>query len=87
MICLVPELEHENVFDGVALLSAGLCTGLGTFGPGISSGRTAAEAAKQIVYNPEIYGTMSRISMFAQGLIETAAIYAVLISFLLLFFR
>ena len=87
LLFLVPELEHENVLDGVALLSAGLCTGLGTFGPGISSGRTAAEAAKQIVYNPEIYGTMSRISMFAQGLIETAAIYAVLISFLLLFFR
>ena len=87
LLVVVPVSGSENIIDGVALLAAGLCTGIGTIGPGISSGKMAAEASNQIAYNPEMYGVLSRVSMFAQGLIETAAIYAVLISFLLLFLR
>jgi F-type H+-transporting ATPase subunit c len=87
LLFLVPPLGQEDMLDGIALLAAGLCTSIGTFGPGISSGRTAMAACKEIAYQPETYSALSRVSMFAQGLIETAAIYAVLISFLLLFFR
>lgn len=87
LLFMVPPIGSENLLDGIMLLSAGLCTGIGTIGPGISSGKTATEAGKQIAYNPETYSALSRVSMFAQGLIETAAIYAVLISFLLLFLR
>lgn len=70
--------------QGIAFLAASLCTGFGMTGPGISSGKTAAAACKQITYNPETYSMLSRVSLFAQGLIETCAIYAVLISFLLI---
>ncbi len=87
LLFLVPTIAQESLVDGIALLAAGLCTGIGTMGPGISSGRTAMAACEQIAYKPETYSMLSRVSMFAQGLIETAAIYAVLISFLLLFFR
>ncbi len=87
LLFLVPAMPQENVLDGIALLAAGLCTGFGTIGAGISSGRTATAACNQIALNPDTYTALSRISMFAQGLIETAAIYAVLISFLLLFYR
>lgn len=87
LLFLIPPLAQENILDGIALLAAGLCTGIGTIGSGISSGLTATAACKQIARKPETYSSLSRISMFAQGLIETAAIYAVLISFLLLFYR
>ncbi len=80
-------MPEENILDGIVLLSAGLCTGIVTIGPGISSGRTATAACNQIAYNPDTYTALSRLSMFAQGLIETSAIYAVLISFLLLLYR
>lgn len=83
----IPIAPTENVLDGIILLSAGLCTGIGTVGPGISSGRTATAACKQIAHNPLLYTPLSRMSMFAQGLIETSAIYAILISFLLLLYR
>lgn len=86
LLFLVPSLAEENILDGIALFAAGICTGVGTIGPGISSGKTATAAVEQITQHPEIHGTLSRISMFAQGLIETSAIYAVLISFALLFF-
>jgi F0F1-type ATP synthase membrane subunit c/vacuolar-type H+-ATPase subunit K len=85
LLFLVP--YSDSLIDGIALLAAGICTGLGTIGPGISSGRTATAACEQIAINPETYTVLSRVSMFAQGLIETSAIYAVLISFLLLFYR
>ncbi len=87
LLFLAPSIHQENLIDGIALFAAGLCTALGTIGPGISSGRTATAACEQIIKNPEMYGSLSRVSMFAQGLIETAAIYAVLISFMLIFFR
>lgn len=87
LLFLVPAIPEENLLDGIALLAAGLCTGIGTLGPGISSGRTARAACEQIALQPDTYSSLSRISMFAQGLIETSAIYAILISFLLLFFR
>ena len=87
LLFLVPPMVGEDMIDGMALLAAGLCTGIGTFGPGLSSGRTAMAACEQIAIDPSRHGTLSRLSMFAQGLIETSAIYAVLISFLLIFFR
>ncbi len=87
LLFIVPRLEQENLLDGIVMIAAALCTGIGTIGPGISSGKTATAACHQIALDPEIYGILSRVSMFAQGLIETTAIYAILISFLLLFFR
>lgn len=65
---------------GIALISAGFCTGLGTFGPGVSSGRTAAIACHTISEKPELYHLISRMSMFAQGLIDTSVIYAFIMS-------
>ncbi len=87
LLFIVQSLPGENLLDGICLLAAGLCTGVGTIGSGISSGMTAMAASNQIARNPQHSSLFSRISMFAQGLIEAAAIYAVLISFLLIFFR
>lgn len=86
LLFIVPPIADENIVNGIALLSAGICTGLGTFGAGVSSGNTAAQACREIGINPESYGVLSRTSLFAQGLIETCAIYAVLVSLLLIFF-
>lgn len=78
---------NDNVSAMIALLSAALCAGIGTFGPGISSGKTAAAAVEQIAINPAHYGTLSKTSMFGQGLIDSSAIYAFLIALLLYFFK
>lgn len=87
LLLTVPAFGSENMAEGLMFLAVGLCTGIGTIGTGISSGKTAMEAGKQIAYTPEMSSVLSRTSMFAQGLIETAAIYAVLVSFLLLYSR
>jgi len=69
----------------IALFAAGLCMGFGTFGPGISSGKSSSAACEQITLNPEHYDTLSKVSVFGQGLIDTSAIYALLISLWLIY--
>jgi F-type H+-transporting ATPase subunit c len=73
-------IAYDNPLIGLLCLVIGTTIGIGTFGAGISSGRTAAAAAKQIGYNPESYSSLYRGSMMAQGIIDTIAIYAFVVS-------
>ncbi len=79
--------QHDNLLTGLALLSAAICTGLGTIGPGIGSGRVAAGACSQIALHPEQYSLLSRLSMVGQGLVDSSAIYAFGISIMLIMLR
>lgn len=82
---LLMNMESTSLVVSISMLSAAISIGLGTLGAGISSGRTAAQAAYQIALNPAQSGLLSRVSMFAQGLMDTIAIYALLVSITLLF--
>lgn len=77
----------KDLLSSIAMLSAALCTGIGTFGPGFSSGRIASSACEQIAFNPENHTQLSRISMFGQGMVDTGSIYAFLIAILIFFFK
>ena len=85
LLLIVTKIPNGSLLTGIAMLAASLCIGIGTLGPGISSGKTASAACHQIALNPEIHSVLSKVSMFAQGLIDTAAIYALLIALALLF--
>ena len=87
LLFAVPYTTTENMIDGVIFLAAGLCTGLGTLGTGISSGITAAAACTQISNNPDAYNILSRTSLLAQSLIETIVLYTVILSLLMILFR
>lgn len=76
-----------NDFQGITFIAAALSIGIGTFGAGISSGRTAAAACHQIAINPREYSMLSKVSMIAQGIIDTSAIYAFVVSFILIILR
>jgi F-type H+-transporting ATPase subunit c len=87
LLFAVPYAITENIIDGVIFLAAGLCTGLGTLGTGISSGVTAAAACTQIANNTDSYNILSRTSILAQSLIETIILYSVILSLLMILFR
>lgn len=86
-LILASSVAPLNDIQGVALLATGLCMGLGTIGAGISSGKTAAAACKEIALEPQNYSLLSKTSMFAQGLIDTCAIYALLVAFMLMIYK
>jgi len=83
---LIITQSPTSLLKAVAFVSSAFCIGVGTFGPGVSSGKTAASACKQIAYRPEHYSSMSKLSIFAQSITGTAAIYALMISILLILF-
>jgi len=87
LLFVVPYDGIDNNIDGLIFLAAGLCTGLGTLGAGISSGKTAAAACTQIGHNPGAYNILSRTSILAQSLIETMVLYTVILSLLMILFR
>lgn len=83
---LLISLSSPTLLRGYSLLAAGFCMGLGTFSTGISSGRTAGVACQRIAMSPHLYATVSRLSLFAQGIMETITIYALLVALALIFF-
>ena len=83
---ITSSITDGSLIKGIMMFSAGLCMSLSTIGPGISSGRTAAAAAYQIARDPEKHAQLSRISMVGQGLIDTCAIYGLLVAGMLILF-
>lgn len=81
---LLVNLASPTFTQGCALLAAGLCMGIGTFSTGINSGRTAGIACERIAIEPQSYAQVSRLSLFAQGIMETITIYALLVSLTLI---
>lgn len=82
---IVPTTVSDPFLACIAMFSSALCIGIGTLGSGISSGRTAATVCDQIAMNPELYGVLSKLCLFAQGLIDSCSIYAFIISLALIF--
>lgn len=87
VIISLPLAPTENPATLIALVAAAVCMGFGTLGPGIASGKTAAQACKTIAEHPEHYSLISKASMLGQGLIDSSAGYALLIALLLIIFR
>ena len=79
-----PKSTVDIMLFSAMVFSAALATGIGTGAPGVSSGKTAAAACKEIAINPSLYSILSKTSFLAQGLIDTAPVYALLISLLIL---
>jgi F-type H+-transporting ATPase subunit c len=67
------------------LLAAGLAIGLGAIGPGIGQGTIAGKALEAIGRNPEAAGKITPMMFIGLAIVESLAIYALVIAFLILF--
>jgi F0F1-type ATP synthase membrane subunit c/vacuolar-type H+-ATPase subunit K len=85
LLFVVPPIQEGDIARVVAHIGATCCIGLGTLGAGLGSGLVAHKAAELVTTHSDQYGSIIRTSFFAQGLIETAVLYATLIAFFLLF--
>ncbi|MDD4635974.1 MAG: ATP synthase F0 subunit C [Dehalococcoidales bacterium] len=71
--------------EAAKLLGAGLSTGLGMLGPGIGLGLIGANMLQGIARNPDARGAMFTNMILMAGLTEAVAIYALIVSILLIF--
>jgi ATP synthase, F0 subunit c len=67
------------------LLAAGLAIGLGAIGPGIGQGMIAAKALEAIGRNPEANSKITPLMFIGLAIVESLAIYALVIAFIILF--
>ena len=71
--------------ESARLLAAGLCMGLGAIGPGIGEGIAATGALQAMGRNPEVSNKMFTNMIISMAVCETTGIYALVITFLILF--
>jgi len=74
-----------NWIEVASALGAALAVGLGAIGPGLGEGRAVAAALDAIARQPEAAGTLSRTLFVGLAMIETMAIYCLVVALLLLF--
>lgn len=68
-----------------SILAAAFAIAIGAIGPAIGQGRAVAAAMDAIARQPEAAGTVSRTLFVGLAMIETMAIYCLVIALLLLF--
>jgi F-type H+-transporting ATPase subunit c len=71
----------------MAYLGAAIVMGLGSIGPALGQGFIGMKACESIGKNPDSYGKIRTTMMIAMGLVETSAIYCLMIALLLIFFN
>ncbi|WP_118138648.1 F0F1 ATP synthase subunit C [Oceanicella sp. SM1341] len=75
----------NNYVEIASILAAAIAVGLGSIGPAIAEGRAVAAALEAIARQPEAAGTLSRTLFVGLAMIETMAIYCLVIALLVLF--
>jgi len=74
-----------NWIEIVSIAGAALAVAFGAIGPALGEGRAVAAAMDAIARQPDSAGTISRTLFVGLAMIETMAIYCLVIALLLLF--
>ncbi|MGB7131325.1 MAG: F0F1 ATP synthase subunit C, partial [Candidatus Sulfotelmatobacter sp.] len=82
---LKPKDAAMNWLAFVSIISAAVAVSFGAIGPAFAEGRAVAAAMDAIARQPEAANTISRTLFVGLAMIETMAIYCLVIALLLLF--
>lgn len=76
---------EQAIIIAAKAIGAGLCMGLGAIGPAIGEGTAVGKALEGMARQPEATGNLRANMILGCGIAETTGIYALLITFLILF--
>ena len=77
--------ESTSLAAAMGLLAAGICMGFGGIGPGIGNGMAAEGAVRWVARNAEHAADLMRIMLVGQAVSQSTAIYAMVVSLVLIF--
>jgi F-type H+-transporting ATPase subunit c len=80
-------MDNVGLIGMVSIVMAGLTVGIGSIGPALAEGRGLAEALRSIAQQPDEANTITRTLFVGIALIESVAIYCLVIALLLIFFN
>jgi F-type H+-transporting ATPase subunit a len=75
----------EHAVQLISIFSAAMAVSFGAIGPAVGEGRAVAAAMDAIARQPDSAGTVSRTLFVGLAMIETMAIYALVVALLVLF--
>lgn len=78
-------MMQDNSLQMLSILGAVIAVSFGAIGPALAEGRAVAAAMDAIARQPEAAGTLSRTLFVGLAMIETMAIYCLVIALFLLF--
>ncbi len=82
---LIMQTFADSFVVSAALIGAGLSMGFGAIGPGIGSGMAAEGAVEMVGRNKNSNNNVVRLMLIGQAVAQTPVVFALVISFLLIF--
>jgi F-type H+-transporting ATPase subunit c len=73
------------IIKAACAIAAGICMGIGSIGPALGEGNAVAKALEGMARQPEAANDLRTNMIIGCAVTETTGIYALLISFLILF--
>jgi len=80
-------MDAVSLIGAISVLSAGLCIALGGIAPAIGEANVAANALRAMAQQPDESSNITRTLFVAMAMIESTAIYAFVITVLILYFN
>jgi len=78
-------MDAKLIIGLVSIITAGFTVSIGTIGPALAEGRAVAQALTAIAQQPDEAATLSRILFVGVAMIESTAIYCLVVSMILIF--
>ncbi len=69
----------------VSIASSGFCMAVGAIGPALGEGRAVAQALQALAQQPDESSTITRTLFVGLAMIESTAIYCLIVALILLF--
>lgn len=76
-------METTSLAECFKYLAMGLAIGLGVFGPGLGIGLATKALLESVARQPETTGKLTGLFLLGAALIETCAIYAFVVVFVI----
>jgi F-type H+-transporting ATPase subunit c len=78
-------MDSQTILSAVSIVAACFAVGLGSVGPALGEGRALAAALDAIARQPEASSTVTRTLFVGMAMIESTAIYCLVVALVLLF--
>lgn len=79
------EITADVLIGVVSIFTAGLTMAIGSIGPALGEGRALSEALTAIAQQPDEAPTLTRTLFVGLAMVESTAIYCLVVSMILLF--
>lgn len=81
------DANYSTYAQAAAFLGAAIVMGVGSIGPALGQGMIGKAACDAVGRNPETGSKMRMMMLIAMGMVETSAIYALIIAILLIMYN